>query len=145
MLTWVNAAPFRWQIRQSSDALSVTLHETALAFGMPLSQMDELMHGINGHLAPRISQSSARFYATMTAARLQEHLQREVCAEDASGWIRYMYRTGVSRDVLAHRLILTLDETQALIDRRVMTCSRHLEIRAELLRREHFDRCGRAA
>ena len=57
---WVDAAPFRAQVRHLMAAFSLPIEDVAAAAGIPARLAEHLVYGRNGRPARRISPDTAR-------------------------------------------------------------------------------------
>ena len=68
---WVDAAPFRAQLRYLMANTSLSAEEVAVAVGISVRLADRLLHGRNGRLLRRVSYETGRRLLEMSVDDLR--------------------------------------------------------------------------
>ena len=111
---WVDAGPFRAQLRYLMASGSLTLDDVAAVAGISSRLADRLLHGRNGRPLRRISPETARRLIQVSDQHLQALRRIMVPAAPARLQLRRLYRAGWDDHAIAKRVRVAIPELAAL-------------------------------
>jgi hypothetical protein len=101
---WVDAGPFRAQLRYLMASGSLTLDDVAAVAGISSRLADRLLHGRNGRPLRRISPETARRLIQVSDQHVQALRRIMVPAAPARLQLRRLYRAGWDDHAIAKRV-----------------------------------------
>ena len=125
---WVDAGPFRAQLRYLIASGSLSVDDVAAVAGISASLADRLLHGRNGRPLRRISPDTARRLIQVSERHVQALRQIMVPAAPARLQLRRLYRAGWENLAIAERVRVPAPELVELAAG-AETCSLLLTVR----------------
>ena len=125
---WVDAAPFRAQLRYLMASGSLTVGDVAAVAGISARLADRLLHGREGRPVRRISPDTARRLIQISDQQVQALRRIMVPAAPARLQLRRLYRAGLENLAIAERLRIAVPELVDLASG-ADTCSLLLTVR----------------
>ncbi len=125
---WVDAGPFRAQLRYLMASGSLTLEDVAALAGISARLADRLLHGRDGRQLRRISPDTARRLIRISNQHVQALRRIMVPAAPARLQLRRLYRAGWDDLAIARRVRGVVPELLELA-RGADTCSLLLTVR----------------
>jgi transcriptional regulator with XRE-family HTH domain len=125
---WVDAGPFRAQLRYLMASGSLTLEDVAALAGISARLADRLLHGRDGRQLRRISPDTARRLIQISNQHVQALRRIMVPAAPARLQLRRLYRAGWDDLAIARRVRGAVPELVDLA-RGADTCSLLLAVR----------------
>jgi hypothetical protein len=101
---WVDARPFRAQLRYLMASGSLTVDDVATIAGIPARLADRLLHGRNGRPLRRISPDTARRLIQISDQQVQALRRIMVPSALARLQLRRLYRAGWENLAIARRV-----------------------------------------
>jgi plasmid maintenance system antidote protein VapI len=140
---WVDAGPFRAQLRYLMASGSLSVDEVAAVAGISARLADRLLHGRNGRPLRRISLDTARRLIQVSDQQVQALPRIMVPAAPARLQLHRLHRAGWGNLAIAQGLGVAAPEVIELAAGSD-TCSLLLTIRlTAVARAEDSSRCGR--
>jgi hypothetical protein len=140
---WVDAGPFRAQLRYLMASGSLSVDDVAAVAGISARLADRLLHGRNGRPLRRISPDSARRLIQISDQHVQALRRIMVPAAPARLQLRRLYRAGWENLAIAQRVRVPAPDLVELAAG-AETCSLLLTIRLTATARAEANvRCGR--
>jgi hypothetical protein len=125
---WVDAAPFRAQLRYLMASGSLTVGDVAAVAGISAHLADRLLHGRDGRPVRRISPDTARRLIQVSDQHVQALRRIMVPAASARLQLRRLHRAGLENLVIAERVRIAVPELVELASG-ADTCSLLLTVR----------------
>ena len=125
---WVDAGPFRAQLRYLMASGSLTVEDVAALAGISARLADRLLHGRDGRQLRRISPDTARRLIQISNQHVQALRRIVVPAAPARLQLRRLYRAGWDDLAIARRVRVAVPELVELA-RGSDTCSLLLTVR----------------
>jgi plasmid maintenance system antidote protein VapI len=125
---WVDAGPFRAQLRFLMASGSLTVDDVAAVAGISARLADRLLHGRDGRPLRRISPDTARRLIQISDQHVQALRRIMVPAAPARLQLRRLRRAGLEEPAIAERLRVTVPELVELASG-AETCSLLLTVR----------------
>ena len=125
---WVDAGPFRAQLRYLMASGSLTLEDVAALAGISARLADRLLHGRDGRQLRRISPDTARRLIQISDQHVQALRRIMVPAAPARLQLRRLYRAGWDDLATAQRVCVAVPELLELATG-ADTCSLLLTVR----------------
>ena len=125
---WVDAGPFRAQLRFLMASGSLTVDDVAAVAGISARLADRLLHGRDGRPLRRISPDTARRLIQISDQQVQALRRIMVPAAAARLQLRRLYRAGLEDPAIAERVRVTVPELVELASGGE-TCSLLLTVR----------------
>jgi transcriptional regulator with XRE-family HTH domain len=125
---WVDAGPFRAQLRYLMASGSLTLEDVAAVAGISARLADRLLHGRDGRPLRRISPDTARRLIQISDQHVRALRQIMVPAAPARLQLRRLYRAGWDDPAIAGRVRVAVPELVELACG-TETCSLLLTVR----------------
>jgi hypothetical protein len=125
---WVDAAPFRAQLRYLMASGSLTVGDVAAVAGISARLADRLLHGRDGRPVRRISPDTARRLIQVSDQQVQALRRIMVPAASARLQLRRLHRAGLENLVIAERVRIAVPELVELASG-ADTCSLLLTVR----------------
>jgi hypothetical protein len=107
---WVDAAPFRAQLRYLMASGSLTVGDIAAVAGISARLADRLLHGRDGRPVRRISPDTARRLIQISDQQVQALRRIMVPAAPARLQLRRLYRAGLEDLAIAERVRIAVPE-----------------------------------
>ena len=107
---WVDAAPFRAQLRYLMASGSLTVGDVAAVAGISTRLADRLLHGRDGRPVRRISPDTARRLIQISHQQVQALRRIMVPAAPARLQLRRLHRAGLDNPTIAERLRVAVPE-----------------------------------
>src|SRR6185312_10533844 len=126
--TWVDARPFRAQLRYLMASGSLTVDDVAAVAGISPRLADRLLHGRDGRPLRRISPDTARRLIQISDQHVRALRRIQVPAAPARLQLRRLQRAGWEDPVTADRVRVTAPELAELAAG-AETCSLLLTVR----------------
>jgi hypothetical protein len=140
---WVDAGPFRAQLRYLMASGSLSVEDVATVAGISALLADRLLHGRNGRPLRRISPETALRLIQISDQQVQALRRIMVPAAPARLQLRRLYRAGWENPAIAERVRVATPELLELASG-VDTCSLLLTVRlTAAARAEDGVRCRR--
>ncbi|HJV14172.1 MAG TPA: hypothetical protein VJ625_09800 [Propionibacteriaceae bacterium] len=140
---WVDAGPFRAQLRYLMASGSLSVEEVAAVTGISASLADRLLHGRNGRPLRRISPDTARRLIQVSDQHVRALRRIMVPAVPARLQLCRLYRAGWQNLGIAQRVRVSVPDLVELAAGAEM-CSLLLTVRlTATARAEHRLRCKR--
>lgn len=127
---WVEAAPFRAQLRHLMGVAHLNEIEVALLAGLSPRFGTDLLHGRRGRPVRRINSEQATRLLKLTPADLSLIARGEVLASLAARPARQLLAAGWSREELADRLGMSDPDLAALLHGQTAQCRHLVALRA---------------
>jgi hypothetical protein len=138
---WVDAGPFRAQLRYLMASGSLTLEDVAAVAGISTRLAEHLLHGRDGRPLRRISPDTARRLIQISDQHVQALRRIMVPAAPARLQLRRLYGTGWDDLAIASRVRVAVTELVE-VARGAETCSLLLTVRlTAAARSEDARRC----
>jgi hypothetical protein len=125
---WVDAAPFRAQIRHLMAAFSLHIEDVAAAAGISARLAEHLVHGRNGRLTRRISPDIARRLLRLSDDQVRFLGRLRVPAGPARVQLARLRRAGWDDLSIAERVGVSAPDLECLATT-ATTCSQLLTVR----------------
>jgi hypothetical protein len=125
---WVDAGPFRAQLRFLMASGSLTVDDVAAIAGISARLADRLLHGRDGRPLRRISPDTARRLIQISDQHVQALRRIMVPATPARLHLRRLRRAGLEEPAIAERVRVTVPELVELASG-AETCSLLLTVR----------------
>jgi hypothetical protein len=125
---WVDARPFRAQLRFLMASGSLTVDDVAAVAGISARLADRLLHGRDGRPLRRISPDTARRLIQVSDQQVQALRRIMVPAAPARLQLRRLYRAGLEEPAIAERVRVAVPELVELASG-AETCSLLLTVR----------------
>jgi hypothetical protein len=125
---WVDATPFRAQLRFLMASGSLTVDDVAAVAGISVRLADRLLHGRDGRPVRRISPDTARRLIQVSGEHVQALRRTMVPAAPARLQLRRLHRAGLENLVIAERVRIAVPELVELASG-ADTCSLLLTVR----------------
>src|SRR5215217_9008074 len=125
---WVDAGPFRAQLRYLMASGSLSVDDVAAVAGISARLADRLLHGRNGRPVRRISPETARRLIQVSDQHVQALRRIMVPAAPARLQLRRLYRAGWDDHAIAKRVRVAIPELVELACG-TETCSLLLTVR----------------
>jgi hypothetical protein len=125
---WVDAGPFRAQLRFLMASGSLTVDDVAAVAGISARLADRLLHGRDGRPLRRISPDTARRLIQISDQHVQALDRIMVPAAPARLQLRRLRRAGLEEPAIAERVRVTVPELVELASG-AETCSLLLTVR----------------
>jgi hypothetical protein len=125
---WVDAGPFRAQLRFLMASGSLTVDDVAAVAGISARLADRLLHGRDGRPLRRISPDTARRLIQISDQQVRALPRIMVPASPARLQLRRLRRAGLGDSAIAERLSVAVPELAELASG-TDTCSLLLTIR----------------
>jgi hypothetical protein len=125
---WVDARPFRAQLRYLMASGSLSADDVAAVAGISARLADRLLHGRDGRPLRRISADTARRLIQISYQQVQALRRIMVPAAAARLQLRSLYRAGLEHPDIADRIRVTVPELVELAAG-ADTCSLLLTVR----------------
>jgi plasmid maintenance system antidote protein VapI len=125
---WVDAGPFRAQLRYLMASGSLSVDDVAAVAGISARMADRLLHGRNGRPLRRISPDTARRLIQISDQHVQGLRRIMVSSALARLQLRRLYRAGWENLAIAHRVRVPAPELIELAAG-AETCSLLLTVR----------------
>ena len=125
---WVDARPFRAQLRYLMASGSLSVDDVAAVAGISARLADRLLHGRDGRPLRRISPDTARRLIQISDQQVQALRRVMVPAAPARLQLRRLYRAGLEDPAIADRVRVTVPELAELAAG-ADTCSLLLTVR----------------
>jgi hypothetical protein len=125
---WVDAAPFRAQLRYLMASGSLTVGDVAAVAGISARLADRLLHGRDGRPVRRISPETARRLIQISDQQVQALRRIMVPAAPARVQLRRLRRAGLEDVAIAEQLCVAVPELVELASG-ADTCSLLLTVR----------------
>jgi transcriptional regulator with XRE-family HTH domain len=125
---WVDAGPFRAQLRYLMASGSLTLEDVAAVAGISARLADRLLHGRDGRPLRRISPDTARRLLQISDRHVQALRRIIVPAASARLQLHRLYRAGWDDLAIARRVRVALPELVELASG-ADSCSQLLTVR----------------
>ena len=107
---WVDARPFRAQLRFLMASGSLTVDDVAAVAGISARLADRLLHGRDGRPLRRISPDTARRLIQVSDQQVQALRRIIVPAAPARLQLRRLYRAGLEEPAIAERVRVAVPE-----------------------------------
>ena len=107
---WVDAGPFRAQLRYLMASGSLSVDDVAAVAGISTRLADRLLHGRNGRQLRRISPDTARRLIQVSDQQVQALRRIMVPAAPARLHLRRLYRAGWENLAIAQRVRVAAPE-----------------------------------
>lgn len=128
--SWVDAAPFRAQLRHLMGASGLSSAEVAVLAGISPGLAHRLLHGRGGRALRRVNPETARKLLRVTPGDARAIKRRLVPAELCRQHLRRLQAADWGRADLALLLGVTPDELAGLLDGRREFCRQYVALRA---------------
>jgi len=125
---WVDARPFRAQLRFLMASGSLAVDDVAAVAGISARLADRLLHGRDGRPLRRISPDTARRLIQVSDQQVQALRRIMVPAAPARLQLRRLYRAGLEEPAIAERVRVAVPELVELASG-AETCSLLLTVR----------------
>jgi hypothetical protein len=125
---WVDAAPFRAQLRYLMASGSLTVGDVAAVAGISARLADRLLHGRDGRPVRRISPDTARRLIQVSGQQVRALRRIMVPAAPARLQLHRLHRAGLEDLVIAERVRIAVPELVELASG-ADTCSLLLTVR----------------
>ena len=125
---WVDAGPFRAQLRYLMASGSLSVDDVAAVAGISARLADRLLHGRNGRPVRRISPETARRLIQVSDQHVQALRRIMVPAAPARVQLRRLHRAGWEDSAIAERVCVAAAELVELASG-ADTCSLLLTVR----------------
>jgi hypothetical protein len=125
---WVDAAPFRAQLRYLMASGSLSVGDVAAVAGISARLADRLLHGRDGRPVRRISPDTARRLIQVSDQQVQALRRITVPAAPARLPLRRLHRAGLENLAIAERVRIAVPELIELSSG-ADTCSLLLTVR----------------
>ena len=125
---WVDAGPFRAQLRFLMASGSLTVDDVAAVAGISARLADRLLHGRDGRPLRRISPDTARRLIQISDQQVQALRRIMVPAAPARLQLRRLHRAGLEDSAIAERVRVAIPELLELASG-ADTCSLLLTVR----------------
>ena len=125
---WVDAGPFRAQLRYLMASGSLSVDDVAAVAGISARLADRLLHGRNGRPVRRISPETARRLIQVSDQHVQALRRIMVPAAPARVQLRRLHRAGWEDSAIAERVCVAAPELVELASG-ADTCSLLLTVR----------------
>ena len=125
---WVDAAPFRAQLRYLMASGSLTVGDVAAVAGISARLADRLLHGRDGRPVRRISPDTARRLIQVSDQQVRALRRIMVPAAPARLQLHRLHRAGLADLVIAERVRIAVPELVELASG-ADTCSLLLTVR----------------
>jgi len=125
---WVDAAPFRAQLRYLMASGSLSVGDVAAVAGISARLADRLLHGRDGRPVRRISPDTARRLIQVSDQQVQALRRITVPAAPARLQLRRLHRAGLENLAIAQRVRIAVPELIELSSG-ADTCSLLLTVR----------------
>jgi hypothetical protein len=125
---WVDATPFRAQLRFLMASGSLTVDDVAAVAGISVRLADRLLNGRDGRPVRRISPDTARRLIQVSGEHVQALRRIMVPAAPARLQLRRLHRAGLENLVIAERVRIAVPELVELASG-ADTCSLLLTVR----------------
>jgi len=125
---WVDAGPFRAQLRFLMASGSLTVDDVAAVAGISARLADRLLHGRDGRPLRRISPDTARRLIQISDQQVQALRRIMVPAAPARLQLRRLHRAGLGDSAVAERVRVAVPELLELASG-ADTCSLLLTVR----------------
>jgi hypothetical protein len=125
---WVDAGPFRAQLRFLMASGSLTVDDVAAVAGISARLADRLLHGRDGRPLRRISPDTARRLIQISDQQVQALRRIMVPAAAARLQLRRLHRAGLEDSAIAERVRVAVPELLELASG-ADTCSLLLTVR----------------
>ena len=125
---WVDAAPFRAQLRHQMATFALQSDDVAAAAGIPARLAEHLLHGRNGRVVRRISPDTARRLLCMSDDQLAFLGRLRVPSGPARLQLHRLRRSGWDDFAIAERVGVSAPELERLASA-ATTCTQLLTLR----------------
>ena len=125
---WVDARPFRAQLRFLMASGSLTVDDVAAVAGISARLADRLLHGRDGRPLRRISPDTARRLIQISDQQVQALRRIVVPAAPARLQLRRLHRAGLEEPAIAERVRVAVPQLVELASG-AETCSLLLTVR----------------
>lgn len=112
---WVDAAPFRAQLRHLMSGTALSAAEVATVAGISAQLAEHLLHGRNGRPVRRVSRETARRLLALTVRQLRSLQRRTEPAGRARWELARLHAAGWDQAAIADRVGASTAELDELL------------------------------